>query len=106
MLRRLRELRHDLSLMEIVVGLALGYALSSLAHEISVSFVEFWRYRDADTGDPGTDLALENLFSEGFALRIGDRYFDLNRVLAALLQGLLVLAAALLLWREDKEAPA
>jgi hypothetical protein len=90
--------------MEIAVGLALGYALSNLAHEISISFVEFWRYRELHAGDPGTDLALENLFSEGFALRIGDRYLDLNRILAALLQGLLILVAALFLWREDRDA--
>lgn len=102
MLGRLRELRRDLGLMEIVVGLALGYALADLAGALSATIIDFWRYEPFE-GDGGTGLALENLFSEGFSLRIGERFLDLSRIFAAVLQALLILGVALLLWRKDEE---
>lgn len=101
MLGRLRDLRRDLGLMEIVVGLALGFALADLIGAISATTVEFWRY----TVPPEEDvpLGLEGLFSRGWSIRIGDRYLDFTRVLEAILQGVLILLAALILWPPDDD---
>jgi hypothetical protein len=93
MLRRIRELLSDAGIMEIAVGVLLGFAIVDLANAVSVTAVEFWRYKAPD-GD-GTAIALEGLFNRG--IRIGDRYLDVAEIIRAVLQTVLILAAALLL---------